>query len=274
MPVDEESCGVRQPPAGGYWDRVLASWEPSHAHRLWRAHSDAVNASLLRRWLPTRCDRLLKTDLFDEAVGGGLYPELVDRTGEFVGVDISGAVLSAAVKRYPNLNGRVADVRALPFASESFDLIVSNSTLDHFASAHSLRDSLVELGRSLVAGGQLIITLDNRTNPIVAVRTSPVFGVLHRLGIVPYFVGATHGYRRLGKLLHEVGFDVRQMTAIMHCPPQLAAHMTARARRSGSTESLELDQQHLRRVLRFEVMAQWPTRHLTGHFVAACAVKR
>src|SRR5947209_3922449 len=72
-----------------YWDEVVETWEPSLDHRLWRAHSDTVNSLLLRQWLPGGSGRLLKTDLFDEAVGDGLVPELARRAREVVGVDIS-----------------------------------------------------------------------------------------------------------------------------------------------------------------------------------------
>jgi hypothetical protein len=48
-----------------------------------------------------------------------------------------------------------------------------------------------------------MITLDNRTNPVVALRTSLLYGVLRRLRVVPYFVGATYGARRLEKVLVE-----------------------------------------------------------------------
>ena len=140
---------------------------------------------------------LLKTDLFDEAVGRGLYPELAARAHQVIGIDVSAGVVRAAARRYPALDARVADVLALPFGENTFDAIVSNSTLDHFDSHAELSASVRELARTLRPGGRLIITLDNRLNPIVALRTSVLFGTLHRLRIVPYFVGATHGPRGL-----------------------------------------------------------------------------
>src|SRR4029434_1314077 len=58
------------------------------------------------------------------------------------------------------------------FADEAFDVIVSNSTLDHFGSWAELGASLHELHRVLKTRGLLIITLDNRANPIVALRNA------------------------------------------------------------------------------------------------------
>lgn len=258
-------------PDGVYWDHVIDGWAPTLTHRLWRAHSDAVNGRLLQRWLRPGQATVLKTDLFDEAVGPGLYPELAARAEVVVGVDVSPAAVRAASERYPDLKAHVGSVLALPFADASLDAVVSNSTLDHFKSHSLIRAAAVELARTIRPGGQLIITLDNRMNPVIALRTSILFGSLHRLGVVPYFVGATHGRRGLAKLLDETGFALVEITAIMHCPPQLAASWTSRR---GTEHSADTNGRYLQRVLRFEAIEQLPTRHLTGHFVAALAVRR
>jgi len=253
-----------------YWDSVIASWEPTLAHRLWRAHSDAVNRRVLRGWLPSGTGTVLKTDLFDEAVGSGLVPELAERSAEVIGIDVSPVVVRAASERYPDLDARVASVLALPFADASFDAVVSNSTLDHFDSHSVIRSAVHELKRLIRPGGRLIITLDNRTNPIVALRTSILAGAFRRLGLVPYHVGATHGAWGLTRLLGESDWEAAETMSIMHCPPQLAAWWTARRE---APDAADIGR-YIRRVLRFEAMARWPTRHLTGHFVAALAIRR
>lgn len=247
-----------------YWDETFEGWEPSTSHRLWRAHSDAVNIRLLQRWLPGGTGSLLKTDLFDEAVGGGLFPELARRASEVAGIDIAPSVVAAARARYPQLETHVESVLALPFPDRHFDGVVSNSTLDHFDSLITLDAAIAELARVMRPGGRLIITLDNRDNPIVAVRTSVAARPLLALGVVPYYVGSTYGRRGLRTSLKKSGFDVLDMAAIMHCPPQLAARLAG-----GDDIGC-----HLQRVLRFEAMERWPTRRLTGHFVAALAIRR
>lgn len=255
------------------WGEVLESWAPTRAHALWRAHSDAVNLALLRRWLPEGgLGRVLKTDLFDEAVGGGLLGELEPRASDVVGIDIAPAVVDTAARRWPTITATAADVRDLAFASASFDLVVSNSTLDHFPSFDSVAIAVGELARVTRPGGRLIITLDNRQNPVVALRTSRALaGLFRRLRFVPYELGATCGRRRLVGLLERSGFAVEATEAIMHCPPQVASKLAERFSNGASAERLE--ERHLRRVLRFESLAEWPTRYLTGHFVAACAIR-
>ena len=251
------------------WGEVLESWESTPAQALWRAHSDAVNLKLLRRWLPGGpLGRVLKTDLFDEAVGSGLAGELASRADEMVGIDLAAPVVDAALAAHPEVEGHVADVRRLPFETARFDLVVSNSTLDHFDSVAEIAIALEELARVTRPGGRIVVTVDNRGNPIVALRTSrPFASLFRRLGIVPYELGATCGRRRLARLLSAAGFEVRATEAMMHCPPQVAAALAARFSRGRSVEH------HLRSVLRFEALARWPTRDLTAHFVAACAVR-
>lgn len=249
---------------------MLEGWRPTLAHRLWRAHSDALNRELLARWLPSGSRTVLKTDLFDEAVGRGLYPELAKSADHVVGIDVSEATVRAAKRRYPCLDGRVANVLRLPFDDGEFDAVFSNSTLDHFESHAALQAAVGELARIMGSAGKLIITLDNRLNPIVALRTSKLLGVLHHLGLAPYFLGVTHGPRGLANVLRESGFDVVEMASVMHCPPRPAAELASRA----GAAMPGLEHSHIRRVLRFEAMGRWPTRYLTGHFVCALAVKR
>ncbi|MGI8559591.1 MAG: class I SAM-dependent methyltransferase [Solirubrobacteraceae bacterium] len=269
--MSEQAWSASQP--SDYWDSILAGWEPTLAHRLWRAHSDAVNARLLRRWLvDTPADgKILKTDLFDEAVAGGLYPELAARGGQVIGVDVAPAVVRAACARHPGLDARVADVRALPFDDGEFDAVVSNSTLDHFDSLAELVLAASELSRVIRPGGRLLITLDNRQNPIVALRTSLSFSAMRRLRIVPYYVGRTLGRRGLAATLERCGLDVQQTTAVMHCPPKLAGAYAARGARS--TLGSQQTDRYLARVLRLESLESSPVRYFTGHFVAALAVK-
>lgn len=255
-----------------YWDEVAAAWRESTPQRLWRAHSDAVNVALFANWLPPGgVERLLKTDVFDEAVGEGLFPRLAGDVRSPVGIDVSAAGLSAARSRYPRLRAVRADVRRLPFAGESFDTIISNSTLDHFAAPEDITSSLRELRRVLRPGGHLLLTLDNRANPVIALRGRLPYQVLHRLGVVPYYVGATYGPAHLRGVLIEAGFDVLDLEAVMHCPRVLAvAAARVVERRTGPA----MHRRFLRWLMTFERLARWPTRFRTGHFVAVRATRR
>ncbi len=238
---------------------------------LWRVHADSVNHALLERWLPAGpVGRILKTDAFDEAVGVGLAPLLGER-GALTLMDVSGVILEAASRRYPDVEAVRADARALPFEDGCFDVVLSNSTLDHFPSRADVERGLGELHRVLRPGGALILTLDNLANPLVALRNVLPFGLLHRLGLVPVYVGASCGPRRMRRMLEAAGFGIEETTAVMHCPRVVAVPLCRLFdRRSERTGGRAL----LRALSACEYLDRLPTRFLTGHFVAAYAVRQ
>ena len=253
------------------WDDALEPLLGESAGALWRLHSDAVNASLFARWLPSEpCANLLKTDLFDEAMGGGLYPVLSAHARRVAAIDVAPAVLAAATRRYPALLAAAADVRRLPFASGSFDVVVSNSTLDHFDTRGEIQESLRGFHRILRPGGRLLLTMDNLANPAVALRNALPYALLRRLKLVAYPIGATAGPGRLRRMLNDAGFDVRETVALLHCPRALSVALARRCERRGTSEA---NARFLRTAGRWERLARWPTRYLTGYFVGIDARK-
>ncbi len=230
---------------------------------LLRGYSDAVNVSLLDAWLPDRCDRVLKTDLFDEAVGQGLVPRLGATCRSVVGIDVSPAVVEAAGGRYRDLEALVADVRELPFEDGSFDAIVSNSTLDHFATLAEAARALQELSRVLARGGTLVVTMDNTRHPLVALRNVLPFSLLARLRLVEYRLGASCGPRGLRRLVERAGLSVEREATLMHVPRVAAAPL---ARVVPRTRLLAW-------LLACEHAGRLPSRTFTGQFVAVRAVK-
>lgn len=255
-----------------YWESIADEWKKTRPDRLWRKHSDTVNQSLLLRWLPEQpVPRLLKTDTFDEAVGEGLIQFLKTRAHTVVGMDLSFQNVQLACPGEMSICGACADVRQLPFREESFEVVVSNSTLDHFRTLDEMMVSLRELHRVLRKDGKLILTLDNLANPIIAARNILPFKLLNRLGILPYYVGATCDPWRLQKLLREIGFEVTEVTAVLHCP-RIFAVLVAKLLCSCATVSVQ--QRFLRRLEAFEHMSRWPTRYVTGNFIAVRAEKR
>ena len=253
------------------WEGFPETYQAQGPQRLWRAHSDAVNRALVARWRPVeKMDTLLKTDLFDEAVSDGLSPLLNSLARRVFYMDSSLEVLEMAKHRYSRLPTIGADVRHLPFPNGTFDGIVSNSTLDHFESLDEILTSLRELYRVLRPGGQMILTLDNPTNPIILLRNGLPFRLLYCMKIVPYYVGVTLGPYRLQHVLEEVGFKVLEVDAIMHCPRVLAVAM---ARWLERYTSATVQRCLLRFLMAFEGLSRLPTRFLTGHFTAAKVTK-
>jgi SAM-dependent methyltransferase len=251
---------------------LASEWSLHNPQTLWRAHSDRVNLALLNRWLPAApVEAILKTDLFDEAFGDGLAPLLAARARCVYGIDLSERVIAAVRARYPSLASVRADVRALPFPDAVFDAVVSISTLDHFEDHAEIDVSLEEIARTLKPGGRLLLTLDNRANPAVALRNALPFRMLNAMGLVPYFVGATYGPRTLPRAVARAGLTVLNATATLHCPRVLAVPLTSLVQARGGPG---VRQWFSRLLVGFERLSGLPTRYLTGHFVAVEAIKR
>ena len=252
-----------------YWDDVGERFAGGSRQRLWRLHSDAVNRALLARWLPDGpVRRLLKTDVFDEAVSEGLAGWIATRAARVHGIDISPATARAA-RRNSGMLVAAADCRRLPFGSGVFDAVVSISTLDHFHAPSDVHVALRELRRVLRTGGTLVLTLDNPANPFVALRAALPEPWLQRVGLVPYHVGPSLGPGALPAAARAAGFRVDEVTSTLHVPRVLAIPLARLVDRLGRPR---LRHALLRALMAFEGLRRWPTRFRSGHFVALRAI--
>lgn len=290
MPLTPATSSSAGSAGGHFWDRQLAPFISSTAGNAsgpstWREFCDRLHTDLLTRWLPGVSGRALKTDLFDEAAGAGLHDVLEQRFDHVVGIDVSASVAQAARQRNPELAAVRCDVRQLAFGESSFDAVVSNSTLDHFTNTGDIGVSLSELHRVTRPGGVLVVTLDNPRHPLVAIRTVVPAKLLRRLGLQPYFVGATLSLPRLVATLEATGWRVDDTTTMMHTLRVAAIPVSAWADRIGSntnvdnTHSAPAPGDTVRRWLMTAMQAcerlgSLPTRQITGHFIAVRAVRR
>jgi SAM-dependent methyltransferase len=125
---------------------------------------------LVSSWIgETEGLRVLKTDLFEEALGPDQFLFYMFKKDHIFGTDIS-QVVARHAKAHSDRLGRalfccVGGVRQLPYKNESFDIIISNSTLDHF-SKKQLPIAISGLKRVLKKNGKIILTINNRHNKI------------------------------------------------------------------------------------------------------------
>ncbi len=249
-----------------YWDDVGRRWLAERPDSLWRQCSDAIHA----RWLDrvaadVEGGRILKTDLFDEAIGGGLAEWFERHGNRLLGCDLARSTAAGAAARHASIAAVAADVRLLPFPSGVFDGVLSDSTLDHFERESDIQAALCEIRRVLRLDGILLLTMDNPRNPLVWLRNlRPAFW--NRVGIVPYMVGATCSLRRLEQLLVATGFAVEASGAILHSPRVILGPFCRWIERREARA--EAPAWLLRWVRCFERLGSLPSRTLTGHFVA------
>jgi SAM-dependent methyltransferase len=256
---------------GAYWDAVGRQWQARRYGELWRRCSDEIHRLWLERAVgDLRGSLVLKTDLFDEAFGDGLAEWFEQRGNRVIGCDLAFSTARGAFQRRNCTASVVTDVRHLPFSSGRFDCVLSDSTLDHFEDEKQIQRSLEELSRVLCPRGTLLLTMDNPRNPLVALRNLYP-AIWQRLGAVPYSVGVTCSARRLRQLLEAAGFEVIEMSAILHVPRVLVVAVCRWIERLRGVR--EPAAWWLRWLNRFEILGRLPCRQLSGHFVAVAARK-
>jgi len=254
-----------------HWDAIADAWASTGRDKLWREHSDIVNRALVEEWVPPGgVGTLMKTDAFDEAASQGLDDLLAAHATNVVYIDLSFRMLRSASRAHGSISAVCCDVRQLPFASGSIAAIVSNSTLDHFPSVQPIITSLGELSRVLCSEGRLLLTMDNPVNPLIRLRQWLPQRLLRRVGLVPYFVGATLGPAQLRRCLVEAGFQVRHIGAILHCPRVFAVFCSRVLQRWASPRTRS---RFLAVLLGFERLKRWPTKYLSGYYVSVSAVR-
>ena len=236
--------------------------DPLVAQQKREVHLEWISRNVQRRSTPV----LLKTDLFEEAHGEDeLLFSLPFDADLKLGIDLDEVTARHAASRHRGNSSRcvAADVRRLPFRSGSIDIVLSNSTLDHFEAAEDLEISIGELARVLKPGGLLLITLDNPRNP---------FYLLFRAGArrygLTFRLGHTAGQRELARLLEDAGLELLTSDLLLHNPRFVSTLLFLALRR------LRMGGRVIGALLgAFAFLGKLPTRDYTAVFVAACGRK-
>jgi SAM-dependent methyltransferase len=229
-----------------------------------------VHSELIQRWIALyKFETVLKTDLFEEAAGEDqFYFDLFPNVAARFGMDVSVATASRAQRRRPSANLRavVTDARRMGIASQALDLIISNSTLDHFPSREDFVAAIHELTRTLRHGGVLIITVDNPNNllywPLRLLSASRWF---------PFPLGYTPSAQRLRADLDQAGLEVMRDEWLIHNPRGFSTVLFLVLRRVLGRRADRIIQMLLDT---FKRLGAWPTRSRTACFYAALARKR
>jgi SAM-dependent methyltransferase len=157
---------------------------------------------------------LLKTDLWDEAKNTEILRWAAEQGARPVGVDIAFDTVQQAreVLGHHRPGCLVADVRALPFPDNVFDLIYSMGTIEHFP---DYEVAIRELFRVLKPGGTAIIGVPNKLDPFL--RPLLVY-LLNGLGLYAYGLEKSFTPRALRRLLESAGFRVTALTGLLFMP--------------------------------------------------------
>jgi SAM-dependent methyltransferase len=261
-----------------HWGEVARGWsDKGYANQLLGEQKRKTYIALITRWAKLSArQRILKTDLFAEAFGvEQFFFDIIPAKSAIVGIDVAVEIVAAAksqaIKRGLNTGSYLCgDVKKLPLRDSSIDLIISDSTLDHFPTEEEIITALEELGRVLKAGGTMILTIDNKCN-----LTYPPYCLVRlwmKLGLSPYFIGRTLSLSRLRRALKENGLVVEADTAILHYPhPDGLVRWLERSLRSLSRG--KLDNTIRKWLAGLNRLEGSKTKYLTGRYIAVKAVK-
>lgn len=191
----------------------------------------------LRGWLPWLRLDATQTALEVACGSGGVTCQLASETGASgVGVDINPHGIAAASRRAER-NGQTSRVafqivdasRPLPFADESFDVVLCNDSINHLADRAAV---LQDWYRVLRPGGRLLVT-----DPIVV--TGQLSNEEMRIrSSIGFFLFTPVGCNE--RLLREAGFSLDDTRDVTEAVAAVSNRWrAARARRSEQLASVE-----------------------------------
>jgi 2-polyprenyl-3-methyl-5-hydroxy-6-metoxy-1,4-benzoquinol methylase len=140
------------------------------------------------RLVETVASRLPCERFLDAGCGDGRYlaalASLPQRPQHVVGTDIADRILVTA-RRATEAAGVEAELvranlEALPFEDESFDVVLCTQVIEHLLAPSA---GVRELARVLRPGGTLILSTDNRRALVSTTLNAPRAGLVHVLGL-------------------------------------------------------------------------------------------
>jgi SAM-dependent methyltransferase len=197
-----------------FWDDVAARF-PSLKGAGSTAYYFECERMLYQQFFPPLKDQLLfKTDLWDEAKNTEILRWGAEQGARPAGLDIAFDIVREARNVLQNHGPKfvVSDIRTIPFQSDSFDLIYSMGTIEHFPDYDA---SVREIFRVLKPEGTAIIGVPNKLDPFLRPL---MVSVLQRFGLYAYGSEKSFTPRALRRLLQSAGFRVKAMSGILFIP--------------------------------------------------------
>ena len=200
----------------GFWDRVGAEF-PDLGGAASTAQYLEGEQRLFRAAFPELAgQRLLKTDLWDEARNTRILQWAGEQGARAHGIDISTPTLLAARREFRQrrlpLCGVIADVRAIPFRDGAFDGAYSMGTVEHFAETEQ---ALAEIARVVRPGGRAVIGVPNRHDPFLRPL---LVAILYRLGLYGYGLEKSYSRAELRRMCERAGFTQTGTSGLLFVP--------------------------------------------------------
>jgi SAM-dependent methyltransferase len=202
---------------------------PTRENAWWAARAEILDVWINEQLGGPPTGLILKTDLFDEAAGPFHHLHSRDPGRTYIGIDCDLGVVRKAKQRLETAGERafcvVADVRRMPFRRETFNVVLSLSTLDHFGDPVEIPVALAEIRRVCDEDTRLLITLDNPHNPEVALRAKLPAVFLRLLRSDRFELGVTLSGAEIECVLTDTYFNVKDRRYLIHAPRYLAVRL-------------------------------------------------
>ncbi len=199
-----------------HWDRlagVIPDFFSACSTQYYRRREVALIHSFLS---PLRGKRILKLDLWNEAINTRILEWMSSQAAETYGLDLSFKTVARARRNLKQTGAHLrllqADIREIPFKAETFDLMYTMGTIEHI---NEYRCALQEIQRVLKSEGRAIIGVPHRWN----VFLRPLFvRALRCVGRYPYCPEKSFGAEELRRVVEQSGLRVIRRTGILAFP--------------------------------------------------------
>jgi SAM-dependent methyltransferase len=142
----------------------------SHFDSIATEYDESLPAHVVEHYLAKRTRFVLDHSPLgkglDVGCGTGVLAErLADSGYEMSGVDPSDGMLDILRARAPEIHAEQASGTSLPFADDSFDLVLTVAVMHHIADPTDVHLTLGEMVRVLKPGGRVLVWDHNPRNP-------------------------------------------------------------------------------------------------------------
>ncbi len=195
-----------------YWDRTAASLPDLFEAPSTQYYRRAEIALFRRAFGDLSGKRLLKLDLWNEAINTRILHWARAEGCRVTGMDLSAVVAARARANGPSLSLVQGDIRDLPFRDGSFDFVYTMGTIEHI---DEYPRAVEEVFRVLAPGGRAVIGVPHKWD----LWLRPLFvEILDHMGKYLYSPEKAFTVRELREVVEASGLVVTGRTGLLALP--------------------------------------------------------
>lgn len=200
-----------------FWDKVFDETEEMAQIPTTLYFSKREKEIILKWFGDFKEKKLFKSDLWDEVKNTKLLLWAHKKGARCFGIDVSQKVLSAVKTQAKYVNAKYGDIRKIPYPKNSFDLIISIGTVEHFPDSIK---ALKEMKKVLKPGGVAMISVPVKYD---LWGRFLFIGLLQKLGLYHYGYEIQYTRGELKHLLIRAGFKILDDEGYLIFPSPLRA---------------------------------------------------